>query len=144
MSFTIQQGDLRTAIDLMAHIPEMNDGLRPLEDYERRIEGLPHVIFIARVKDQSVGFKVGYQRKDYFYSWLGGVLPEFRRTGMAKALADAQEDWARTQRYDSVTFKTRNRHKAMLAFALNNGFFITAVEEKPDPLENRIWLKKNL
>jgi GNAT superfamily N-acetyltransferase len=91
-----------------------------------------------------VGFKVGYQREidGSFYSWMGGVLPDFRRRHVARLLAEAQEKWAAGHGYRRITCKTRNRHKAMLLFALKNGFRITAVEPQPDPDENRIWLEK--
>jgi len=143
MPFHVQPGDLRTAIEIMSQIPEMGTPL-PYEEYEKRIQGLPQIILIAWVDEEPAGFKIGYQRDNYFYSWLGGVKPEFRRQGIARSLAIAQEAWAREQGYDSIAFKTRNRFKAMLTFALNNGFFITAVEPKPDPMETRIELQKLL
>jgi len=90
------------------------------------------------------GFKVGYERDGYFYSWMGGVIPGFRRNGIALALAIEQENWARAQGYTSVTFKTRNIHKAMLSFSLNNGFNIIKVDPHEDVAQHRIWLKKML
>ena len=43
-----------------------------------------------------------------------------------------------------ITFKTRNVHKAMLIFALSNGFNIIAAEEREEVAANRIWLRKLL
>jgi GNAT superfamily N-acetyltransferase len=65
-----------------------------------------------------------------FYFWPGGVLPEYRRLGIASTLAQEQEDWAKQQGYSPVFFKTRNRRKAMLIFALKNGFDMAGFEEK--------------
>ena len=67
-----------------------------IEEFERRCSGI-HLSLIAEIENQSVGFKIGYDRfKDgSFYSWMGGVLPEFRKKGVASALADFQENWAK-------------------------------------------------
>lgn len=51
-----------------------------------------------------------------------------------------QKRWAA----DSITFKTRNIHRAMLIFALDNGFQIIGLEEKETLSANRIWLRKAL
>jgi len=72
------------------------------------------------------------------------VIPGFRRNGIALALAMEQENWAREQGYTSVTFKTRNMHKAMLSFALNNGFNIIKVDLEEEVGQHRIWLTKEL
>jgi len=64
--------------------------------------------------------------------------------GIAQALADAQETWAKEQGYSTITFKTRNSHKAMLLFALKNGFNIIGFEAKETIAENRILLQKPL
>ena len=33
-----------------------------------------------------IGFKVGYERDGYFYSWMGGVLSDYRKKGVAQNL----------------------------------------------------------
>ena len=107
---------------------------------------MPHLIAIAYFKNKAVGFKVGYQRETdgSFYSWMGGILPGFREQGIARLLADYQENWARKQGYTKVKMKTRNRLKPMLFFALGNGFNITGVDEAESVDENRIHLEKRL
>ena len=93
-----------------------------------------------------MGFKVGYDRDQdgSYYSWLGGVMPAFRRKGVALALAEAQEAWAKEQGFQSIRFKTRNRHKNMLHFALSRGFNIVGFEAHEDIGESRIWLEREL
>lgn len=105
---------------------------------------MPHLLLSAEVAGEIAGFKVGYERDSSFYSWMGGVRPEYRRMGIAKALAQRQEAWAKSRGYQHIRFKTRNYLKPMLIFALNNGFYISAVEKRTDPLSNRIWLEKVL
>ena len=139
----IKKGDIEVAVQLMQELPEFNDPYN-LEEINNRINKVPHLNLIAYLNKIPAGFKLGYERDGYFYSWLGGVLPKYRKMGIAQKLADEQEKWAKENNYDSITFKTRNRHKAMLAFSLNNGFNIFKVEEKGIIDEYRIWLRKNI
>ena len=141
--FVINKGDIKTVVQLSTAIPEFLNPHGP-EEYHRRLDDVPHLILVASVAEKPVGFKVGYERDSFFYSWMGGILPDFRRMGIAKALADRQEDWARAKGYDSVTFKTRNAHKGMLIFALKNGFDIVGFKEKETIATNRILLRKPL
>ena len=86
---------------------------------------------IAEIDGQPAGFKLGYQRQEtVFYSWLGGVLPAFRRHGVAQALLAEQERWARAQGYRQLTVKTRNRFRAMLAMLLAHHYQIVQLERK--------------
>ena len=139
----IKESDIETCIRLSKIIPEFIDP-PGMEAYQKRLAEVPHLILVAYIDEAPVGFKVGYQRDDYFYSWMGGVLPNFRKAGVAKHLADRQEAWAREKGYDSITFKTRNQNKAMLLFALKNGFDIIGFREKETIATNRILLRKPL
>lgn len=139
----IKEADIDICVRLSQEIPEFI-GPPLSEEYHRRLDSVPHLILVAFAGSRAVAFKVGYQREDYFYSWMGGVLPEYRRMGLAARLAKTQEDWARAAGYDSITFKTRNQHKAMLIFALRNGFDIIGFREKDTVATNRILLRKAL
>lgn len=139
----IKQVSIQEAYDFSLRIPEFKEPVSVAE-YERRFKGMPHLILMAYVDGAAAGFKVGYERDGYFYSWLGGVLPAYRRQKVALALAEAQEKWAKKQAYDTVTFKTRNQHKNMLIFALKRGFNIIGFTAKEEVLTNRILLRKHL
>ncbi len=139
----IQQAPIEIAAQLSFHLPEFQNPYDAAA-IARRVAGVPHLNLVAYIDGEPAGFKLGYERDGSFYSWLGGVLPQYRRLGVAQALADAQEQWALENGYDSITFKTRNRHKAMLVFALKNGFSITGFEERHPMEESRIWLRKPL
>ena len=145
MDITIREGSIGEVVALSRQVPELTNPYGEAV-YREKLAGKPHLILVACEGLFPVGFKVGYQRESdgSFYSWMGGVLPDFRRRHAAGQLAEAQEKWAAEHGYRRVTCKTRNRHKAMLLFALKNGFRITAVEPQPDPDENRIWLEKGL
>lgn len=145
MDISIRQGSIGEAVALSRQVPELTDPHgEPV--YHERLDGRPHLVLIACEGLFPVGFKVGYQRESdgSFYSWMGGVMPDYRRKHVARLLAEAQEKWAGAHGYDRIVCKTRNRHKAMLLFALRNGFRITGVDPQPDPEENRIWLEKVL
>jgi len=142
MSIEIKKGTIKTIVQLSKEIDEFRDPHDELE-YQKRLTNVPHLILVAYMDEKPVGFKVGYERSGQFYSWMGAVLKDYRRKGVAKALARQQESWARQQGYPSVTFKTRNRLKAMLTFGINNGFNIIGIEKKADINENRILLRKD-
>lgn len=149
MKQTVQKIEVKLAsieavVALSQQIPELVNPY-PTSVYEERLLPTKHLILIAFVEGEAAGFKVGYEREaHYFYSWMGGVRPQFRRMGVAKRLATAQENWAKAQGYAAIQFKTRNRLKAMLTFSINNGFQIIAVEKQPTIEEYRIWLRKEL
>ena len=140
---TIKETDLQTAYEVSLGIPEFH-GPPPLKEYKRRLDGVPHLILVAFENDKAVGFKVGYERDGGFYSWMGGVLPSYRRRNVATRLAQYQEKWAQEHGYDCVTFKTRNQHLNMLLFSLRRGFIVVGFKEKDDPTANRIILRKVL
>lgn len=143
MNFIIRSCSIAQAVAVSHQIPELKSPYM-VEEYERRFFQTPHLILCAYHHDQAVGFKAAYERKGFFYSWMGGVIPEYRKQGVAQLLADEQEKWAKEHAYDSITFKTRNVHKGMLIFALKNGFNIIGVDKYPEVEANRIWLKKVL
>ena len=105
---------------------------------------MPHLVLVAYVDDVPAGFKVGYERDGYFYSWMGAILPNYRRLGLARKLAEKQETWAKAKGYPHVTFKTRNRLKPMLLFAIGRGFDIIDIQPKATIDEYRIILRKLL
>jgi ribosomal protein S18 acetylase RimI-like enzyme len=84
---------------------------------------------IAYIEAEPVGFKIGYERdQKEFYSWLGGVLPEYRGLGIASDLMAAQHEWCRKQDYLKIATKTKNRFKAMLLLNIKYGFEIIGTD----------------
>jgi len=139
----IREDSLPTVVTLSRNIPEFSNP-HGLETYQQRLDGVPSIVLVAYVNGQPAGFKVGYEREGYFYSWMGAILPQYRRLGLATKLAERQELWAKKQGYPHVTFKTRNRLKPMLLFALSRGFDIVEVQPKATLEEYRIILQKSL
>lgn len=139
----IKTGDTATVVRLSKCIPEFRE---PYEEstYLHRLNERTSLILIAHVGGEAVGFKVGYNKDmdGSFYSWMGGVLPAYRRHGIAQKLAQTQEEWAKRNGFTSIRLKTRNSHKSMLNFALTNGFNIVDLETRELPEEHRIILEK--
>ena len=140
----IKTEELQTAVDLSTQIPEFDDPY-PVEVYSDRMK-TGRLILTAYVNNEIAGFKVGYDRFEdgSFYSWMGGVLPEFRKQGVAKTLADHQEKWAKKKGFNSIKMKTRKKHEAMITFSLKRGFVITGEIPKIPEEKPRIWLEKKL
>jgi len=142
-SSKIVVGKLETVVEISQKIPEFQHP-HGLSTYQQRLKGVPHIILVAYVDENPAGFKVGYERDGYFYSWMGAILPAYRRLGLARKLAERQEVWAKEKGYPHVTFKTRNRLKPMLLFAIGRGFDIIEIQPKTTIAEYRIILRKML
>lgn len=140
----VRTGSIAEVVAITEQIPEFSNPHQAGE-YEKRLKGVPFLIHIAEYEGKTAGFKVGYAlEQTLLYSWMGAVLPDFRQFGVAKALAGAQEKWAREQGFTRIQFRTRNRFKAMLHFGLGNDFDIIAVEPQDSLSEYRILLEKAL
>lgn len=143
---TIRRGTVAECVAISKQIPEFYDGIYDEKVYETRLFNTKSLILVALDRNTPVGFKLGYQRDNdgSFYSWMGGVLPGYRQLHIAQQLADAQEVWVKQEGYDAIVLKTRNRFKAMLIFAIKNGFCIEGVEQKEIIEDYRITLRKKL
>ena len=131
-------------MDLSFKISEFNSPFK-IKEYKKRCAG-KHLALIAEIDNQPVGFKIGYDRfkNGSFYSWMGGVLPKFRRMGVAYSLANFQEKWAAENGFNSIILKTRKKHDEMIAFSLNRGFIIIEETQITPVEETRIWMEKSL
>lgn len=150
----VRKGTIEEVFSLIPNIPEFA-GSYPREEYNLRLTDTPNLLLVAEwqghVRDEGssnnslAGFKVGYELEPgVFYSWMGGIHRSYRRMGIASMLAEKQESWALENGYTRIRFKTWNRHKAMLCFALLRGFHILSVEPNPRLDDYRIILEKPL
>lgn len=139
-------GELPAPVDaVVQELLEASMGLRKPTLVERLATYPAALVQVARIGGEPAGFKLGYQEKPgYFYSWLGGVHPDFRRRGVGRALLRDQHAWLREQGFRTVTMKTRNQWQNMLLLSISEGFRITGVEHRPDDRELMIWLRYDL
>ena len=144
-SYHIHEGKLDDAVMVSANIPEFDDPYE-IPEYSKRLNSTTHHILTAYDNHNPIAFKNGYQRHSdgSFYSWMGGVLPNYRIKGIANNLADHQDTWAKKNGYISIKIQTREKHKAMLALAINRGFQITNRIEKTSSSNTLIWMNKPL
>jgi len=126
----IESGTTHTAFEVYCSVPEFAPHAAiDAAEFERRLTSDSALVLIAYDDAEALGFKVGYDRYNdgSWYSWLGGVLPAFRRRGIAKALLERQEAWARDAGYGRIYVKTRNRFGAMHAMLASAGYQIVAL-----------------
>lgn len=143
---TIRVGTIAECVAISQQIPEFSDRIYNEKVYETRLFNTKSLLLVALAEGTPVGFKVGYQR-DYdgsFYTWMGGVLPDYRKLHIAQQLAEVQEAWAIKAGFNAIVLKTRNCFRGMLIFALKNGFYIENVEQKEVIEDYRIILRKKL
>jgi len=88
-----------------------------------RLESKKSWIYIAKNEETVTGFKIWYESDGEIYSWLGAVLPKYRRQGIANALMEKQIELARQDNYNSITLKTHKGHPEMIALCDKFGFF---------------------
>ncbi|MCL6444163.1 MAG: GNAT family N-acetyltransferase [Alicyclobacillus sp.] len=102
------------------------------------------LILVAMDDDRVVGYKIGYHdRKNRFYSWLGGVYPEYRNRGIASELMKIQHEWCKLQGYSVIRTQTKNKWRSMLMLNLRHGFDVigTYTDETGEP---KIIMEKRL
>lgn len=103
-------------------IPEFA-GLHDAQAIRQRIGERVACALVAYDGAEPVGFKLGYESAPgEFYSWLGGVVPAYRRDGIAQQRLETQECWARENGYQRLYVKTRNQFRAMLMLLVRNGY----------------------
>jgi predicted GNAT superfamily acetyltransferase len=134
LSTRIESGTTRIAFEVYCAVPEFEPHAAiDAAEFERRLSNDSALILIAYDDGAAAGFKVGYDRyrDGSWYSWLGGVVPAFRGRGIANALLEYQEAWARSAGYRRIYVKTRNRFGAMRAILASTGYQMVAVDLPP-------------
>jgi GNAT superfamily N-acetyltransferase len=141
--------DIVTLDELPTIVEMFNQIFRPQRDEEsfhRRYRGRYNILqMIARINDQAVGFFLGFELKPtVFFAWFYGVLPDYRRQGIASQLIDAVHDWAQQHDYESIRFECHNSHRPMLHLSIALGYDIVGLRWDPDRCENLVIFEKSL
>ena len=121
-------------------------GTTPDEEVMERLSNKEDILLQLAVNesDTPIGFKIGYRENaGIFYSWLGGVLPEYRQRGISSQLMQAQHEWCAQHGYRIVRTKTCNQWRNMLLLNIRSGFDIVDTYKGPDGII-RIVLEKQL
>ena len=119
---------------------------RDVESFRRRYRGRYNILqMVARVGDRPVGFFIGFELKPtVFFAWFYGVLPEYRRQGIASQLMEAVHSWAQQNEYESIRFECHNQHRPMLHLAIALGYDIVGIRWDPDRGDNLVIFEKVL
>jgi GNAT superfamily N-acetyltransferase len=96
---------------------------RPFEDWRREIfdelGALPHAYFVARDGERLVGCSAVHPSgKDVLRILITGVLPQYRRLGIARVLKLRVHAWARTDGYREIHTSTASAAAVALNTAL--------------------------
>ena len=115
-------------------------------DYASKLTGRAHLLAIVALlgESQLVGVKMGYERnRGVFNSWIGGVAPQFRGTGLANHLMTAQHEWAKDAGFRGVETATRQHNRAMGILNLKSGFVVAGLDVVPGS-ETKVIFYKDL
>jgi GNAT superfamily N-acetyltransferase len=139
----VGQDDLPVIVDLYNQI------YRPAKDadsFRRRFRGRYNILrMIARIQDRPVGFFLGFELKPAtFFAWFYGVLPDFRRQGIASQLMDAVHEWAKDHEYESIRLECHNAARAMLHLSIEMNYTIAGIRWEAERADNLVIFEKSL
>ncbi|QNN22152.1 GNAT family N-acetyltransferase [Planctomycetales bacterium ZRK34] len=141
--------DLLGMADLELVAELYNQVFAPARDaafFKRRFLGrYNELIMVAHVDDRPVGFTTGFELKpSVFFSWLYGVLPDYRRAGVGSQMMTAVQAWAQEHGYESIRLECQNSHRAMLHMCIEHEYHIHGVRWDPDLGVNLVIFEKTL
>lgn len=115
-------------------------------EVRKRAEGQKNLLaYIAYEHQVPIAFKLGYEHSpEVFYSWLGGVLPDYRGQGIAGELLRLQHQKIKELGYKSVRTYSRNQFKDMMILNLKNGFRIVGTQFRDKESDIAIIFEKTL
>ncbi|MCO6437837.1 MAG: GNAT family N-acetyltransferase [Phycisphaerae bacterium] len=139
----VGMGELTLIADLY------NQVMSPARDesfFKRRFQGRYNVnLMVAMVEKRHAGFIVGFElMPSTYFTWLVGVLPDFRRAGIGTQLSQAQSAWAREHQYGILRFECLNQHRPMLHLAISEGFDIIGIRWDTATGNNVVIFEKDL
>lgn len=103
------------------------------ERFQAQKNGL---VLLAWQSQKLIGYKIGYERKaGHYYSWIGGVHPDWRQQGIAGQMMQMQHQWCQEQAYQAIRTHTKNKWREMIILNLRHGYDIigTLTDEVGEP-----------
>lgn len=109
-----------------------------------KIRNKRHLFLVAYDGVQAIGFKLGYviPKTRTFFSWLGGVHPDYRRQGIARDLLMQQELLVKEMGMHKIYFTSYDKFPAMIHLGKKQGYLLVRTE--PDDGELKYWYEKQL
>lgn len=116
------------------------------EFFRRRFRGRHNVcMMVAMVEGQHVGLTIGFElMPSTYFSWLCGILADYRRQGIATQLMQAQAAWAQDHDYSILRFECQNQHRPMLHVAITEGFDLVGIRWDTATADNVVIFERDL
>jgi len=141
----IEIGSIDDVVLIDSQVPEFENNQSLKSKIKQRLKNKANLIIIVRVDGELAGYKIGYEvSKNIFYSWLGAVLPKFRKLGVATQLREYQEAWVKKAGYSEIEVKSMNRFPAMLKLLISSGYRIHGYENGAQKADGKILFSKIL
>ncbi len=132
--FTSLSPELRSEVEQLcrAYLPHWK-----AEQFESRLRKYPSIhVVLAKMEGSTIGFILGYKMSEKtFYSWLGGVAPEYRSLGIASRLIEAQESWCLEQGFTQLQTKCLNDNQSMIQLNSRHRYLITSLQMTDDGIK---------
>ena len=143
MMIEIKETSLEEALEVHDKISEFINPKYTTEYFEMRLKDKEALIIISFFQGQRAGYMISYDRygDKSIYCWMAGVISEFRRIGILKAMMDYLEKWAREKGYNKIKIKTRVSRKEMQGYLKKYGFVFMKKEEEKD---DRLFFEKEI
>ncbi|NDV93189.1 GNAT family N-acetyltransferase [Alteromonas sp. 345S023] len=125
MSITCEVGNIDDVLIISSKITEF-DKASTFKSLNCRLQDKQTLILVAKYKGKLAGYKL---TDTEFYSWLGGVSPDYRNLGIATKLREVQENWASNAGYSSISVKSMNRFSSMIHLLISSGYQINGYED---------------
>ena len=121
----IRLGNFAEVCALHNQIPELAP-IASSDYFSTRIGESNYLLLVCELDGRAVAYKLGYWTgAEYFYSWLGGVHPNYRQRGIAKALLLEQEAQVCELGAKEIRVKSMNQYTSMLLMLISQGYEIT-------------------
>ena len=112
-----QKRQIQTMIDSIFGETDISEMEHRLNKYENWIYAF------AQDNDIHIGYKLAYLTDTKcLYSWLGGVLVDYRRLGIANQLMEYLINYANSNGIEKIQTKTRLENLPMQRLNENHGF----------------------
>ena len=136
----------RVGLERFEEVRGLNEAVFGENRVIHRVDRVDLTLLLARRDGELVGYKVGYgESRATFYSAKGGVLPQHRRLGIARALLYRMEDEARRMGYARFAYDTfPNKHPGMTVLGLAEAFEVTAAGYNAAYRDYRIRFERDL
>ena len=119
-----------------------------LREISAGLQGREPLVLAAFTDDgRVVAYKLGYRtgnRRERFYSWLGGVHPAHRRKGLSLEMTRIQHELAAQTGARYVETHTWGHNQAMLIVNLRCGMTVIGTIAGPDRPGVKVILRKEL